>query len=745
MAHPVRFELTVGSHSPEDLVVASFEAEEEISRPFQAEVTVAIPPAADVDPAKLLGQKAALAIHLADSDRFLHGIVSRIQAWEEAGALELKRRLRIRIVPTLWKLSQVRDDRIFQGKTIPAIVQEVLSGGGVAVKAKLSASYPARDYVVQFGETDLDFVSRLLEEVGIFYFFEHTSGAETLVLADGNDACPDIAGEARLVYRDPSGLVAEEEFLDAFSSRLEIRTGAVALRDYDPLRPGLDLTARAQAAADAKLERYEYPGGYVDPAAARAIVKVRLEEERARVRVESGSGVTHRLVPGHRFELDEHPVAQLNDRYLVVALRHSGEQEGVLGAPARAGKHDPYRVHPTCIQAAVPFRPERRTPRPVPPGAQTALVTGPAGEEIHTDAHGRIKVQFHWDRQGKKDDRSSCWIRVAQAWAGPGWGALYLPRIGQEVVVEFLDGDPDRPVVTGAVYNGMNAPPVDLPGMKTVSTLRSATSPGSDGSNELRFEDAKGSEEIFLHAQKDLTAVVENDESRKVGANQTTKVGSNRTREIGGNQSLEVKGDDTSTIVAEQTLAVGGNRTVTVGGSHTETVGGSQTVSVRQAYTLGVAAASVESIGGGKVLTVGGVYSVVVGGALSEAVGGLKAEEVGGPKSETVGGKKSETVGGGRTLLVGKDLTEEVGGKRTLKVGKDLTINVAGKLQHAAEKEYVLKAKKVTFSGEDEMILKVGSAELSLKKSGDVVVKGSKVQVKASGDVILKGSKIAQN
>jgi type VI secretion system secreted protein VgrG len=661
------FDLEVGPHPPADLPVIRFEAQEEISRPFHAEVTAAASSSLDLDPAALVGQKATLTIHMGDSDRFLHGIVSRVQAWEEPGAPEPRRRLRLRIVPALWTLSQSRDNRIFQGKSLPEVVKEVIADWGVTMREELSASYPARDYVVQSGETDLDFVSRLLEEAGVFYFFEHAADGETLVLADANDGCPDIPGEARLVYRGVSGLVAEQEFLDAFSSRVEIRTGAVALRDYDPLRPGLDLTARAQAEADAALESYEYPGGYADPAVARAVVKIRLEEARSRVRVETGSGVTNRLLPGHRFEVDEHPMGELNDRYLILSVRHAGEQLGVLGAgaPPAAPMREAYRVHLECIRAAGPFRPERRTPEPSPPGPQTAVVTGPPGEEIHTDAHGRIKVQFHWDRQGKKDDKSSCWIRVAQAWAGPGWGLLYLPRIGQEVVVEFLDGDPDRPVVTGAVYNGMNPPPVSLPGDKTVSTLRSATSPGSDGSNELRFEDAKGSEEVYLHAQKDLTAVVENDESRTVGANETLKVGADRSREIGGSQTLKVTGDDASTILAGQTLAVGGDRTVTVGGNHAETVAGNQTVTVGAAFALGVAAASVESVGAGKVLTVGGLYAVTVGGAMNEAVGGLRAEEVGGAKSETVGGKKSETVAKGRTLLVGKDLSEEIGGKRT--------------------------------------------------------------------------------
>jgi type VI secretion system secreted protein VgrG len=737
------FEIEAGGHGPTELLVLAFEAEEEVSRPFQLDVTLMVLPDADVDPASLVGEKAVLTVHLADgSDRWFNGLVSRVQVWEEGGG-DTRRRLRLRIVPALWKLGLGRNNRIFQAKTVVEIAAEVLKDGGVELEDALERSYPKRDYVVQYGESDLDFVSRLLEEEGLFYFFRHEQDQHVLVLGDENSAFPPIAGDDQLPFREPSGLVSEEH-VDAFSSRVEIRPGAVTLRDFNYLRPAVDLTAGAKADVDQELEWYDYPAGHQEGAEGKALAKTRLEQHRADSEAMTGASRCRRLASGHVFELVEHPVDGLLDKYVVLRATHRGHQAGAPGA-APAAKVEPYRCQFQCIRHAVPVRPPRRTPRPVIPGPQTAVVTGPAGEEIHTDEHGRIKVQFHWDRQGKKDEKTSCWVRVSQAWAGPGWGALYLPRIGMEVVVEFLEGDPDWPLVVGAVYNGMSPPPVSLPGDKTKSTLRSASSLGSEGNNELRFEDAKGSEEVYLHAQKDLRIRVEHDRSESVGANETITVEVDRTRHIGRDQSLTVDGNDTSTVAVNQTLEVGGNRSTAVGGSHTEAVAGDQEIAVGGSQALTVTAASAETVGAAKALSVGGAYAVTVGGAMNEAVGGVRAEEVGGTRSETVGGKKTESVAGARTLSVGKDLSETVSGKRTLKVEKDLVLNVGGKLQHSVAKEYVLKAKKLTVSAEDEMVMKVGSATFSLKKNGDVVVKGGKIEVKASGDIVLKGSKVAQN
>ncbi|OJH34178.1 type VI secretion system Vgr family protein [Cystobacter ferrugineus] len=746
-ANQAEFDFQAGSLAAGELAVVGFEAQETLSRPCLVELTLAAPPDVAVEEKALLGQSALLTVHRGDgTSRFFHGTVSRVVRWDAPSSAE-SQRYRITVVSRLETLRHTRRSRIFQDMDVPQIVHKVLTEGQVEHTLSLSNGYRSREYCVQYRESDLDFVSRLLEEEGISYFFEHTESTHRMVLCDNTLTCPPMEGERELVFREDRKMVAGSESVHEFATKVEVQPGAVVLRDFNFTRPSFDLTSTTTAEeGEPALEIYDYPGRYEEPGEGKTLAQVRLEELRARVEQMNGSGNCRRLCAGHTFTLTEHPRDAFNRDYLLLSIRHVGRQpEAVPHEQTTEGHQEGYRNEFVCMPAQVPYRPARSTPRPSIAGAQTAIVVGPPGEEIHTDEHGRIKVQFHWDREGTRDDKSSCWMRVSQAWAGPGWGALYLPRIGQEVVVEFLEGDPDRPIVTGSVYNGQNPPPIDLPGDKTQSTLRSSSSPGGNGANELRFEDAAGREQLYVHAQKDFNIVVENDKSQRVGGNETLLVKKDRSRTIEGNQSLEVKLNDDSVINGNQSLEVSQNRSTSVGGNHTESVGGDQSIQVSGNQSVAVSMASLETVVLGKMLSVGGGYAVTVGGAHNELVGGLKSEQVGGAKTESVGAKKSEAVKGARTLQVGGDVSEQVGGSRTLKVGKDLQVSVGGKLNHAVKDSYTLSAKEISLVAEEQFTLKVGSATLQIKKNGDVVIKGAKIEVTASGDIVIKGSKISEN
>jgi len=410
------------------------------------------------------------------------------------------------MVPWLWFLTRVSDCRIFQEKAVPEIIKQVLQDYGFSdIKLSLTRSYRTWDYCVQYRETAFNFISRLMEQEGIYYFFEHENGKHTLVLADGVSAHKPCPGYESIDYRPQSTGIVSGEYITDWNIEKQVLSGAFVHRDFDFKKPqnvmeSASMIAREHAMAD--FEIYDYPGEYVEPGEGDGYAKVRMEELQAGHELVRGATEARGFYAGGTFALARYPREDQNREYLLLSVQHQivsdtfGSGSGG-GAPLYSCD---FRVMPKENI----FRTTRSTPKPQIAGPQTAMVTGPSGEEIYTDEHGRVKVQFHWDRDGQYDEGSSCWVRVSQGWAGKQWGAIYLPRIGQEVIVEFLEGDPDRPIITGRVYNGVAKPPYDLPAEKTKSTLKSNSSKGGQGFNEIRFEDKKDDEQIFVHAEKDV-------------------------------------------------------------------------------------------------------------------------------------------------------------------------------------------------------------------------------------------------
>ena len=565
----------------EELLLTGFRGQEEISRLFRFELTLlSHNHAIALD--KIIGGSVTLTLVLGDGEeRCINGIAASFAHSGGYSAGDERQETMFSqytatIVPKLWLLTQTSDLRIFQEKSAVDIIEQILSDNGVSdYSKKLNNSYPKRTYCVQYRETDFNFISRLMEEEGIYYYFEHEDGKHTLVLADDASAHLPCPHQAQVRYQlSTGGVVHDEDLIQSLEVRNEIRSGKYSLNDYNFQTPNTRLTVEMESRQNlgpGEKELYDYPGLYEKRGDGDALVRVRIQEEEAQVATIQGSGNVRDFISGATFTLEDYFREEMNNKkYLLLSVSHRAEQAGYQ--TRGSGAETSYVNTFTCMAADTPFRPRRLTPKPVVEGVQTAVVVGPSGEEIHTDEYGRIKVQFHWDREGSNNDKSSCWMRVGQLWAGPSWGSMFIPRIGQEVIVDFIEGDPDRPIVVGCVYNAHNMPPYQLPGNKTRSTIKSNSSKGGGGFNEIRFEDLKGSEEIYIHGQKDENIVIENDKTQSIGHNESLTVGNDRTKDVGR--------DETITIGRDITLTVGKNRSETIGADHTETIGKSMSLTV---------------------------------------------------------------------------------------------------------------------------------------------------------------------
>ncbi|MFZ6182257.1 type VI secretion system Vgr family protein [Nannocystis pusilla] len=638
--------------------VVRFSGSEGISSLYEFHLDVV---ARHIEVGELVGRTAVLKVVGVGEPRLVHGMVLRA---EYTGEMRPRAMYRITLVPQHYTLLFRTNSRIFQQMSTPDIIRKVLDGAGIPRRRQqfeLTGTYAARDYCVQYRETDFQFISRLMEEEGIVYYFDHAATRHVMVISDRAAGAPLIAGEPTLPFRIDDN-VRDKEHVGVFRMSEEIRPDHVTLRDFNLNRPD-QLMEGDHAAAKPSFELYDYPGEFQEVALGKRLAKAELEAAQALKRVGRGTSDSPRLTPGFGFKLADHPRVELDGEYRVLRVHHFGEQPGTIDHTAEQALV--YRSEFTCIPSAVPYRAPRATPRPQVRGVQTATVVGPAGEEVHVDEQGRVKVQFHWDREGRSDDKSSCWVRVSQAWAGNGYGAMFIPRVGHEVIVDFIEGDPDRPIITGRVYHGLNATPYTLPDEKTKSTIKTETYTGG-GFNELRFEDAKGAEQVFVHAQRDMDLTVRNDRRETVGHDEHHKVMNDRKaqvvkdehRTVGGNAMTKIGGEAHTDVVGAAHTKVSGpasahfDRTVDVETAGKATVGitggldlkivGAQRVSVVGTHNLTTTADSAVSVGGSAGLTATG--SVVVEGMtlILKATAGITLQGPGGFVTIDAGGVSIE-------------------------------------------------------------------------------------------------------
>lgn len=676
------------------LLLTSFTGREEMSRLFSYQLDM-ISDKNDIKAADIVGKNVTFSVLLADeSQRHFNGFVSRFVAGDEDS--EGRRNYRAEVVPWLWFLTQTADCRIFQEKSLPQIIKQIFDDLGFTdyeIK-EIKGQHPKWEYCVQYRETDFNFVSRLMEQEGIFYFFKHESGKHTLVLSDQKGAYQDCQ-EKEVDFPTNTGTRAITDHLTSWEHRYQFRPGKWAQTDYNFETPSTSLMTNTntlvQLPGVSKFEIYDYPGEYEAKADGDGDTKVRMEEEEVAHDVVWGTSLCKTFTPGHKFKTRKHrSSSEEGKRYVITSIQHHAQETRTYETGEVVGMD--YSNSFTCIPDSVTFRPARTTPKPIVSGVQTAVVVGPGGEEIFVDKYGRVKVQFFWDREGKKDEKSSCFIRVSQNWAGKNWGIHFHPRIGQEVIVDFLEGDPDRPIITGRVYNAEQMPPYTLPDHKTRSGIKTrSTKDGTpDNFNEIRFEDKKGEEQLFIHAEKNQDIEVENDETHWVGRD--------RKKTIDRDEVTSVKRDRTETVDRDERISIGSNRT--------ETVGKNERISIGENRT--------------------------------EEVGKEEAISIGASRSTNIGKNEIITVAEARNEQVGKNEDVQIGGDRNHTVAKNDGLSVG---------------KKLVVTAGDEISLVTGSASIVMKKNGDIQISGKnititgsgKINVKASGDMTLKGSKIKEN
>ncbi|EIK95416.1 type VI secretion system, Vgr family protein [Pseudomonas sp. M47T1] len=579
-------------------------------------------------------------------------------------------RYQLLLRPWLWWLTLASNNRVFQNLSTSDIVTTIFKAHGFTdFKLSLTGSYTPREYCVQYGETDFAFVSRLLEDEGIFWFFTHQAGTHTLVLGDSNDAFVPMPNGPTVNYVGQQVGVREMHGIRSGQVCVQAVAGVCRATDYEFTTPTTSLYGQAEAVAGPR-SIYEHPGGYSVKARGDALTKQRVDALRSQQKRFVGDSDCRWLIPGHWFTLAGHEDAALNIDWVVTSVNHEVD-------------HEQYRNRFEAIPKATAYRPARVTPKPRM-HTQTALVVGKAGEEIWTDQYGRIKIQFPWDRDGKNDEASSCWVRVVLPWSGKGFGMQFVPRIGQEVIVTFIDGDPDRPLVTGCVYNGDNTLPYALPANQTQSGIKTQSSKGGGGFNELRFEDKKDAEELFLQAQKDLKINVLNDTTATVGHDETLTVQNARTRTV-------KDGDETVTLEK-------GKRSVTI-------QAGSDTLDVKDTRTVKVGSNQVHSTGGNYEHKVAGNYSLTVDGNLSIKVTGTLTLQSDG--SLLI--KTSDSL----TAQAAMDLTHKSGTALTNQAGTALLNKAATTLTNDAGISLVNK----------------GGAEQTVDGGGMLTIKGGIVKV----------------
>jgi type VI secretion system secreted protein VgrG len=751
---PIPFSLTTPL-PPEDLRFDSMQHTAGVSTLEETQLFL-LSDKPDLAPEKLLGQPVNIKLQLRDGAvRHLCGLVTRFGLGRHQGR-HFGYLAEVR--PWLWFLTRRSDCRIFQEMTVPDIVKKVFGhyGGIAAHEFRLTGSYRTRDYTVQYRETDFNFVARLMEDEGIYWYFEHAEGEHKLIVADSPSALSPAPHAEKLPYYGNAGQASPDvDIVTDWNFAREVRPGRTGLRSYNFETPsntlGVD-SAESRAHDLADYELFDYQGDYFNGGDGAQIAAVRLDEAQSQHERLSGTTNAYGLANGRLFRLERHPREDQNAEYFVVQTQINASINS-LESGTQTGD---YSCRFSAIPASQNYRPPRRTPKPFVQGPQSAAVTGPAGEEIYTDKYGRVKVQFHWDRYGKKNETSSCWMRVSHPWAGKSFGAIHIPRIGQEVIVDFLEGDPDQPLITGRVYNAEQMPPWDLPGNMTQSGILTRSSKGGaySNANALRFEDKKGEEQLWLHAEKDQLTEVENDEDKWVGRDRRKTIDRDETNHIKRDRTETVDRNEKITVHGCRTEEVDGDETITIHSNRTETVDLDESITIHKNRSERVDLDEKISIGANRREDVELDEVIEIGKNRSESVGDNETIRIGKNRSVTIGGSKSETVKKAKSETIGLAKTLTIGGLYQTTVGAAMNTTVAlMQSEQVGLSKSINVGNKFSIEAGDELEIIVGKSSLVMKSDGSIAINGRTYsldttedqRITAKDNIVMKGKKILKN
>ncbi|MFO0551131.1 MAG: type VI secretion system tip protein TssI/VgrG [Polyangiaceae bacterium] len=743
---PPTFGLRVGDIGVDKLRVTSFTGEEGISKLFRFDVDV-LPadPSLDLVAAKLLGTTASFTLHdHQGTARIVNGVVGKVTAIgnRSHGAAPA---FRVRVVPRLWLAKHRFTSRIYQHKTVPEIVDSLLTSVGVPHRFALTETYPIREYCVQYQESDLDFIKRVLAEEGIFFHFAHSAtthpkdDVDAVIFLDAarpgyarlkkeESHLDEVDGVPVIRLRDRTilGALSAHDDVGRFSRDLGIGPNLVLMKDYDFRRPLLDLSSKSEAALedteyhpprDQALSVYHHHTEFADADITVERARRHVEQHRRKVHVANGETTCRVLVPGYRFHLESENSPQLNAEYVATRLEHKGF------VPEFHAHEQVYQCSFECTLATVAFRP-KRPKRQTVQVLESAVVVGPASDEIYTDDHGRVRVQFYWDTNGTADETSTTWLRVMQAWAGATWGTQFIPRVGTEVFVSFVGGDPDCPVIVGSGYNTARPYPFQLPRHKTKSGLRTQTSPGGAGFNELSFEDSAGSEQVYLKAQRDLDEEVGHDQTLTIGNSQHVEVKANQTNVVGGNRTEQITGAVDRLVGADERNHVKGTTAAVVSGNSTLVVEHERRADIRGSDTTEVRGRADWRTGDDLTIRTEGNFTTLVGKEDAQRSYTLAVE--------------------GGTLLTSKDLTEITSEKGIrVRCGESILEVMPDRIELVSP-HICLRSPDARFTVDGDKIATHSKSE-TLFKAETVLMKGDKASLVLKTEVKADGAQILLN